>query len=263
MDNAYQEVPASRMRKNSAPVTLSGVRFSALSREETEQKIRDLLQQAGNARIFTPNPDMLWQAQRDSELKEILNQADLLLPDGVGVTLAARLKGTPLPALLPGIDTAEWLLSYAAEQGLSVFLLGGKPHVAQQAASRLQAKHPALVVCGTHHGYFDKTANGAENQAVLRQIRDARPDLLFVCLGVPLQEKWIAENTPTLPSLRLSMGLGGALDVWSGALRRAPALFRRTGTEWLWRTLREPRRIGPLLHAPAFLASAVAERRKS
>ena len=248
------------MKSSASTVSLLGVPFEPLSRGDAQVRIASLLCGTKSATVFTPNPEMLWQAKKDPELKVLLKRADLLLPDGVGVTLAARLKGTPLPARLPGIDMAEWILSYAAPHGLSVFLLGGKPGVAQAAADKLQQRFPTLTVCGTHHGYFDKTVTGQENQAVLNQIRRATPAILFVCFGFPAQERWISENTPALPFLRLSMGLGGSLDVWSGKLHRAPAAFQRTGTEWLWRALREPRRILPLLHAPAFLAATVAER---
>lgn len=251
------------MKSSHSTVSLLGVPFAPLSLADARQRITALLQAPHNAAVFTPNPEMLWQANKDPSLKALLSGADFLLPDGVGVTLAARLRGTPLPARLPGIDMAEWILSYAAEHGLSVFFLGGKPGVAQAAADRLQQRLPTLTVCGTHHGYFEKAKESAENQAVITQLRDARPDVLFVCFGFPAQERWIAENTPSLPFLRLSMGLGGSLDVWSGKLRRAPAVFRETGTEWLWRALREPRRILPLLHAPAFLAASLTERRKS
>ena len=239
--------------KQHTTVRLLGLELASLSERDAKKRVAAMLKTQRNAKIFTPNPDMLWQVRRDPSLGRLLGSADLLLPDGVGLTIAARLRGTPLKARLTGIDTAEWILRYAAKTGLSVFLLGGKSGVAERAAKNLRARFPDLRICGTHHGYFDKTPNSAENGAVLKKIAQAKPDILFVCFGFPAQERWIAENCHKLPTLRLSMGLGGSLDVWSGNLRRAPRVFQRTGTEWLWRALRQPRRVRALLRGTAFL----------
>lgn len=240
-------------------VSLLGVPLSALSRAAAEERLCALLRKTSGALVFTPNPDMLWQAHCSPAFRRLLQKADLLLPDGVGVTLAARLMGTPLPARLPGIDMAETILSHAAEQNLSVFLLGGKAGVAERAKANWGKRVPALRIVGTHHGYFDKHCRSAENQALLRQLQQAKPDILFVCFGSPLQEQWIADNAPRLPFLRLAMGLGGSLDVWSGDLPRAPRLFRRLGLEWLWRSAREPRRLRILFRLPRFLFAVLRE----
>ncbi len=243
-------------------IDILGVPFRPMTEEQTRQEITELLKRRGNARIFTPNPDILMKARKDQGLRESLRGADLLLPDGVGVILASRLLRTPLPQRITGIDTAEWLLSVAEKNELSVYLLGGKRGVAEEAARRMKARFPDLRIVGSHHGYFDKRKDSRENRRVVARIRSAAPDLLFVCFGCPAQEKWMEENTPTLPSLRLSMGLGGCLDVWSGQKKRAPNLFQRTGTEWLFRALREPRRFSSLLRAPLFLWATVTERNK-
>ena len=241
-------------------LTIFDIPFRPLTGEEAQKEIERLLRQRRNARVFTPNPDILMRARTNRELREALCGADLLLPDGVGVILASRLLKHPLPERITGIDTAEWLLSLAEKHGLSVYLLGGKTGVAERAAENLRQRFPALRVVGTHHGYFEKNKNSEENRRVLTKIQNATPDLLFVCFGCPAQETWIAENTSALPSLRLSMGLGGCLDVWSGEKKRAPAIFRRTGTEWLFRALREPRRFSSLLRAPLFFCAVLTTR---
>ena len=125
--------------------------------------------------------------------------------------------------------------------------------VAEAAAEALRAKYPSLCLCGTHHGYFDKTQGSSENQAVRSLLREAKPEILFVCFGAPAQERWISENTEEIPSLRLCMGLGGALDVWSGGVRRAPKFIQKCGFEWLWRALSEPKRFKRLATIPKFL----------
>ena len=241
-------------------VTILGVPFLPLREEEVRERMARLCRETGAAGVFTPNPELLLSAQKDPSFLGLLRSADLLLPDGVGVLLAARLRGTPLPQRITGIDTAEWLLSYAAAQGLSVFLLGGREGVAREAAERLMRRWEGLRICGVHHGYFDKAANSPDQKAILRLLREAKPDLLFVCLGSPAQERWIGENAHRIPSLRLAMGLGGCLDVWSGRVRRAPKAFRAIGCEWLWRALREPTRIPRLLALPRFLWAALRDR---
>lgn len=239
--------------KPSSPVPLLGVPFLPLTRREFFARLARLAMRGHAASVFTPNPEMLLFASRDPDFRRQLCSADLLLPDGIGVLLGARICGKSLPERVAGIDAAEFLLALAARKGLRVFLLGGKEGVAEEAARVLCERFPSLRICGTHHGFFQKALGSSENRAVLSNIQAAAPDLLFVCFGAPAQERWICENAQELPSLRLSMGLGGALDVWSGRLRRAPKLFRQCGLEWLWRALREPKRFARLGAIPKFL----------
>lgn len=241
------------MNHSNASVTLFGIPFLPLTKKEARARLAALALRGRAARVFTPNPEMLLFASEDEAFASLLRSADLLLPDGVGVLLGARLVGRQLPERLTGIDSAEWFLSFAARHGLRVFLLGGREKIAESAASTLTARFPALTVCGTHHGYFDKSRNSHENQALLSLLRAKAPDLLFVCFGAPAQERWIAENADAIPSLRLCMGLGGALDVWSGSVRRAPNPIRKCGLEWLWRALSDPKRFPRLLAIPKFL----------
>ena len=239
--------------KQTSPITLLGIPFLPLTEREFRARLARLAIHGRTAHVFTPNPEMLLLSKNDPEFHTFLCDADLLLPDGIGILLGARIRGTPLPARATGIDSAEWLLSFAAKHSLRVFLLGGRCGVAEDAARTLAARFDGLSICGTHHGYFDKAKESPENKAVLALLREAKPDLLFVCFGAPAQEKWISENADEIPSLRLCMGLGGALDVWSGRVERAPRLWQKLGLEWLWRTLREPKRIRRLTVLPKFL----------
>ena len=218
-------------------------------RELLSRLAADLKQRRQNA-IFTPNTQMLLAASKDRELRKLLNSSELNIPDGVGVRLAARLRGARLESM-SGIDLAEELLSASANKGYRVFFLGAKRGVAEKAAENMRVRYPTLHICGTHHGYFDKY--GAKNTAILKKVRTAAPDILFVCFGFPMQEKWIIENLASLPSVKLALGLGGILDVWSGNLCRAPLIFQKAGLEWLWRTLLEPRRARIFVDIPRFL----------
>ena len=208
-------------------------------------------------RIFTPNPIMVQQAKRNGRLRAALANADFNLPDGVGILLASRILGTPLPARIAGIDFAEDLVELAEKRELRLFLLGGKPGVADAAARALWSRYPNLDICGACHGYFEE-----EDGSVLASyIAQKRPDILFVCLGSPRQEIFIAEHLEKTGA-RLGIGLGGTLDVWSEKVRRAPKIFRAIGAEWLWRMVLEPRRLAGLGHIFAFLGSALWERLK-
>ncbi len=203
-----------------------------------------LLSQKKQSVCFTPNLHILTAAKKSKRLCRLLQSADILLPDGAGVCSLCRLCGCGHIPRITGIDMGHFLLQYAARHGLRVYLLGGKPSVAERAAKRLADELPVLNIVGTHHGYFDKAPSSNENQAVLRDIKKARPDLLFVCFGFPLQELWITQSLAALPSVRLSMGLGGSLDVWSGDIRRAPLPLRILNLEWLWRTTQWTRGCG-------------------
>ncbi len=241
-------------------VSVLGLPFLAADPHTAQALIATLLAEPKPHRIYTPNPEFLVLAHKDPSLHALLSSADLLLPDGMGVLLAARLGGKALPCRLAGIDMAEWVLGHAAEEGLSVFLLGAAPSVAEAAAKNLCHRFPSLRICGTQHGYFDKSCVSLENQAVMEAIRVASPHILFVCFGFPAQEQWIAEHLDELPSVRLAMGLGGSLDVWSGRSRRAPKIMQHMGFEWLYRVVWEPRRLRPLLGSLRCLPLAWRER---
>ena len=233
-----------------------GVRICQKSKRELLSHLATDLKHGNQNAIFTPNTQMLLAASKDQELCKLLNSSELNIPDGVGVRLAARLRGVRLESM-SGIDIAEELLSVAASKGYRVFFLGAKRGVAEKAAENMRVRYPTLHICGTHHGYFDKY--GAENTALLKKVRTAAPDILLVCFGFPTQERWITDNLASLPSVKLALGLGGILDVWSGNLCRAPLIFQKAGLEWLWRTLLEPRRARIFVDIPKFLLEIIKD----
>ena len=234
-----------------------GVRITKSSKRELLSRLAADLKHGRQSAIFTPNSQMLLAASKDRELRKLLNSSDLNIPDGVGVRRAARLRGVRLESM-SGIDLAEELLLVAASKGYRVFFLGAKRGVAEKAADNMHVRYPTLQICGMHHGYFDKS--GAENADVLKKIRAAAPDILFVCFGFPAQEKWIIENRASLPSVKLALGLGGSLDVWSGNIRRAPLLIQKAGLEWLWRTVLEPKRARIFVDIPHFLIEIIKDK---
>ena len=230
-------------------IKLYGVQIDNVTKEEAVY--RALRHTGEPCVVFTPNAVMLERARKDAALASLLNRASLSLSDGAGVLWAAKKMGTPLQERVTGIDFGSEILERAERSGLRVFLLGGAENVAERASENLRKKHPRLCICGTTWGYFHKT--GEENARVISYIRACRPDVLFVCMGFPVQERWIIDNLHHLTDIRVIACLGGSLDVWAGDLRRAPEWMSRTGMEWLWRMLRQPKRFAKLPKIVSFL----------
>ena len=232
-----------------------GVAFDNVTMAEAVDRAMALLAREGPHLVVTPNAEIVQQARSDPEFAALIAQADLVLPDGVGVVYASRILGRPLKARVPGVDFASALMDAMAKAGKRLFLLGAKPGVAEEAARRLAGQHPGLIVCGTHDGYFQ------EDAPVVHAIRAARADVVFVCLGAPKQEKWAAAHGADTGA-RLFVGLGGSLDVFAGQVERAPEGWQKLGLEWLYRTIRQPSRLRRVAKLPLFLCSAVGARLK-
>lgn len=232
-----------------------GVAFDNVTMDEAVDWALAMLEEEGPHLVVTPNPEIVQRAAKDPEFAGILSKADLVIPDGIGVVYAAKILGRPLKGRVPGIDFASALLERAAGTGRRLFLLGAAPGVAEQAAVNLRAAYPGLAVCGTHDGYFK------EDGPVVDAIRESGADIVFVCLGFPKQEKWIAAHGEAAGA-RLYIGLGGSLDVFAGKVERAPESFQKLGLEWLYRLAKEPSRIGRMAKLPLFLVSALGARLK-
>ena len=230
-----------------------GVGFDDLTMEEAVAKGAALVEAEGFHYAVTPNPEFLLTAKKDEPFRQVLHKADLVLADGIGVVYSAKILGRPLKGKVPGIDFAQRLLAWMANHGKRLFLLGAKPGVAELAAANLKAAYPGLIVCGTHDGYFK------EDAPVVEAIRQSAADVVFVCLGAPKQELWMAQHGPETGA-RLMIGLGGALDVFAGVVERAPEVYQKLGLEWLHRLIKEPQRFGRMVKLPLVLVDAAAAR---
>ncbi len=216
--------------------TLYGIKFTHTSARSAAQKIFGAMSEKSEAAaVFTPNLHIALAAKNNKNLRALLKKGDIILPDGLGISLLRRAQGKSGTPRITGIDMGYVALQYAERHGLRVFLLGGKEGVCERAARRLKKQLPRLRICGVHNGYFDMARTSEQNRALLKKIRGAHPALLLVCMGFPRQEHWICQSRHALPSVRLFMALGGALDVWSGDVSRAPLAWRVLGLEWLWR----------------------------
>ena len=228
-----------------------GVSFDDISPQEALLRAVALATEDNFSYVVTPNPELVNLARREADYRAILNGATLVLADGIGVIHAAKILGCPIQnGRVPGIDLAQALLPELAANGIRLYLLGAKPGVAEEAAARLCAAHPGLSICGCADGYFSDPAAAAE------AIKAAEAQVAFVCLGAPKQERFMREYGDT-SGAALMLGLGGALDVFAGNVKRAPVLFQRLGLEWFYRLLREPSRIGRMIKLPGFLVSAL------
>ena len=232
-----------------------GVQYDNVTMAEALDTARALLQRPEASYCVTPNAEMAYEALQDESFRAILNGASLVLPDGAGVVLGAKILKTPLKEKVAGIDFAANLLGVLEETGGRLYLLGGKPGIAEQAAENMKKTHPKLCICGTADGYFKDEA------PVIARINEARADVVFVCLGAPKQECFMHDHRAEL-NVRLMIGLGGSLDGFAGTVRRAPKWMIRLQLEWLYRLLREPSRIGRMMRLPKFVFAAWRARGK-
>ena len=236
-------------------INVLGVGFDNMTMDQAVAEGIRLSHTNGAHYVVTPNPEIVEVCREDPEYCNIINRADLVLPDGIGIMYGARILGTPLRQRLPGIEFAQALMASMAKGGGKLFLLGAKPGYADQAAENLRKAYPGLEIVGTNDGYFQ------DDGPVVEKIRLSGADVVFVCLGAPKQERWIVKNGEATGA-HLLIGLGGCLDVFSGNVKRAPAAFQKLGLEWLHRLLKNPSRIGRMAKLPLFMAHVIGSKGK-
>jgi N-acetylglucosaminyldiphosphoundecaprenol N-acetyl-beta-D-mannosaminyltransferase len=217
-------------------VDILGVGFDRVALVDAVAEIERCLDLGERTFIITANPEFVMLCREDPELAAIAAGADLVVPDGTGAVVAARLLGDPLPGRAPGRLLVDRLAALASERRLTMFLLGAAPGIAERAAETLRGRHPELRIAGTYAGSADDDAD------VLPRVVAAAPDVVLVAFGMPKQERWIARNLPQLPSARVAVGVGGSLDYLAGAAKPPPGAVHAIGLEWLWRLVRDPKR---------------------
>ena len=235
-------------------IDVLGVGFDDLTMDEAVERALGLIEERRAAYACTPNPEIVMAARENASLAAALKDAALVLADGVGITKAGQMLRTPLKGRVPGIDFAQALMARLAERGGSVYLFGAKPGVAEAAAEKLRGDCPGIVIAGTSDGYF------TDDKPITDKINAASPDFVMVCLGSPKQELWMAEHAGRI-SCGLMAGLGGSLDVLAGNVQRAPETWRRLGLEWLYRVIKEPKRITRVAKLPLFVLEAARKGR--
>lgn len=197
----------------------------------------ELIKSGSNAHVITINPEMIIQAQKNSELSETLKNAELIIPDGTGIIKALRRLKIKNISQIPGIEFSENLIKKCAENGYSVAFLGASKDTVETAAKEMKKKYPDLNVVFVHDGFFDE----AEEAKLAETLKQVNPQVLFVALGVPKQEFWIARHKNELNST-VMIGVGGSFDVWAKKVKRAPVIFRKLSLEWFYRLITQPSR---------------------
>jgi N-acetylglucosaminyldiphosphoundecaprenol N-acetyl-beta-D-mannosaminyltransferase len=266
MSEVGREKPEAGRRKR---LSVLGVSVDVVDTGEAVRRFARLMETPGCSLIVTPNSEIIWRAAGERELKDIIENADLTVPDGIGIVYASKIMGRPLSERVTGVDLLSGILAWLEKNGKSIYLLGGAPaaeynrsrerapdskSVAALAAEKIIKRYPNLAVTGTRHGYFE----AREEEGIVRDINESGADFLCVAMGSPRQEKFIKKY---LRDLRVSaaMGVGGSRDIWAGTLKRAPDFFLNNGLEWLYRLYQEPSRIGRVAALPLFMARVLID----
>lgn len=232
---------------NLQSVRVLGIRVDKVTTEQALRLMERFVAEGHPHQVVTLNPEFVMEAQRNAEFRATLEEADLALPDGVGLLWAAYLLGHRLPERVTGSDTVPLIAEMSARRGYRLYLLGAAPGVAEKAAEVLRRKYPGVQIVGTYAGSPDP----ADEEEIVARIRAASPDFLFVAYGAPRQEMWIHRNLRRL-GVPVCMGVGGTLDFIAGIAVRAPRWMRKMGLEWLHRLLYQPWRWRRMLALPRF-----------
>lgn len=240
-------------------VTILDVPFSTYSLEQTVEVLMQTVQKEMSKpfHLITGNPEIVLKHQEDAELRQIIAEADFITPDGVGILLAAKWQGSPLPERVTGVDLLINLLEAGNHTGLSFYFLGAKEETSKLAVDNISKEYPNVKIAGRHHGYFNEN----EEEIILTHIEQTRPDIVIVALGAPLAEKWIYNHRDRLKT-KVTFGVGGSLDIIAGTVKRAPMLWQKLNIEWLHRLLSQPSRWRRQLVLPVFAYRAYTSRKR-
>lgn len=228
-------------------VRLLGVPMDCVNMMQAVAVADDMVRSNRQGTILAINPEKIIGAAEQPKLRDALDSAALLIPDGIGAVMAARLRGVKGIERVPGAELMPRLCALARDRGYGIYLYGGRPEVNQRAAERLPELYPGLKIAGRHHGFLDER----EQEALIHDINRSGAQILFVALGSPRQEVWMNRHLKDLTTVRVCQGVGGTFDVIAGRVRRAPAAWRALNLEWFYRFLQEPqraRRLPALVH---------------
>lgn len=232
-----------------------GCNIDILNMQEVINKVEEIINRGEPAHLITLNAEIAYQAQHDQTLREVINSAEMVTADGIGIVWAAQQKDYSLQERVTGIDLFYQLCFLAAKNKWKVYFLGAAPGVAERVAENLIKENPALSVCGCRNGYFDDR----ELEGIIADIKQKSPEILFLALGVPKQEYWINKYKDYL-NIPLCVGIGGSFDVIAGIKKRAPAFMIKLNLEWLYRLITEPSRVKRQIALPKFVFLILKEK---
>lgn len=241
-----------------------GIDVDLVTKEAAKEIFYEIMDSPGFDMIVTPNSEIIENATRDVQLAELISEAALIIPDGIGLVYASKILKYELAERVTGIDFLTEILAYLEENGKSIFLLGSKPEneesksVAELAGESMLKKFPGLKIAGTHHGYF----KSEDEEEIVRLINESGADFVCVALGSPKQEKFMKAHKDEFVKARAGIGVGGSLDVWAGTVKRAPEFYQKHGLEWLYRFVKQPSRWKRVLRLPIFMLKVMASKNK-
>lgn len=238
--------------------TILGVRFDNVDLSQAYDIFIKFVDGPSLKTIFTPNPEFLLNAKKDTRFKNILNSGDLVLPDGIGIIISSRILKRPIMNRVSGVDLILMIFERSNIFPLSIFILGSSEKNCQTAAENIKNSYSNVNVLGYQHGYY----KSSDETDIVKRINDLSPDLLLVALGSPRQEKFIYEHKSSLTNVKCAIGVGGTVDVLSGNTKLTPGIVRKAGFEWLYRTITEPKRIKRVIRLPLVVIYALIERIK-
>lgn len=233
-----------------------GVAVDSLTMGEAVERAKGYIEEGKPRMIATANAEMIMRATVDDELRQILNAADLVVPDGAGTVWAANYLGYKMPERVAGYDLAQELMRMSAVSGYKLYFFGSAPGVADKAKAKAEEMYSGINICGTRNGFFD----ASDESSIVEDIKRSKPDILLAALGVPKQEKWLYAHMGDL-GVPLSIGVGGTLDVMAGVMERAPLWMQKAKLEWLFRGLKQPSRAGRLMALPRFVLKVIASKK--
>lgn len=233
------------MRKQ---VRIMGVPIDQVTLEDACNVFQGFIEGNDCRIIVTPNTEIVMEAQKDASLLTVIEDADLVIPDGIGLIYASKIQKTGLTERVTGVDLMLKILNYCNQHQKRIFLFGGKPGVAAMAGENICNRFSNIKVVGVRDGYF----KAEEEPEILEEINASGADILFVALGAPKQEKWMHEYRNAIKT-KVAMGVGGGIDIWAGTAKRAPEIYQKLGLEWFYRLMKEPWRYKRMMALPKFM----------
>lgn len=241
-------------------ITILGVPIDNITRDEAGDITERLIKESNKTckMVFAPNVEFIMRAEKDKEFFDLLQESSLSTPDSIGVMIGAKLQKKCFKERIPGQSYFRKIIELSNEKGYSIYLLGGEPGIPEIAKENLEKIFSNVNIVGVHNGYFDEN----EEKEIIEEINELQPNVLFVALGAPKQEKWIKKHRDEL-RVDIAAGQGGTYDYEAGKIKRAPVWVQKIGMEWFWRLCREPSRIKRQLVLPVYLFKVVFAKDKT
>ena len=244
-------------------IKIFGVKIYNITFDEAIEEVESYFRGNSLKTIYTPNTEIIMAAKEDVEIRTILNNGDLVLPDGIGLIYGSRIRKMPLKERVTGFDTSMEILKLGDKYSSGIYLLGGEEGISGKAGEIIKEKYPNIRISGHHNGYFKGSHLGdmdsEEEKKIIDEINSSKTDIIFVGLGFPNQEIWIDSNKDKLKA-KLIIGNGGVMDVLAGKAKRAPEIYQKLGLEWLYRLIKDPKRIKRQMALPKFMISIILDK---